>query len=59
MPTRTIYLSDDLDGAVRAVAEAMDGDENRSTVIQEALREHPSVRAALDGRDVNPEAADA
>jgi len=61
MPTRTIYLSDDLDGAVRAVAEAMDGDENRSTVIQEALREHPSVRAALgeDAADVDPEAADA
>jgi len=61
MPTRTIYLSDDLDGAVRAVAEAMDGDENRSTVIQEALREHPSVRAALgEGEaDVDPEAADA
>jgi len=53
MPTRTIYLSDDLDGAVRAVAEAMDGDENRSTVIQEA---DPAVEAidAMSSETLNP-----
>jgi|GEM_PF-6245274 predicted transcriptional regulator len=47
MPVRTIYLSDDLDAAVTAVAEAMDGDDNRSTAIQNALRKDPAIRAAL------------
>jgi predicted transcriptional regulator len=47
MPVRTIYLSDDLDAAVNAVAEAMDGDDNRSTAIQNALRKDPAIRAAL------------
>jgi len=57
MPVRTIYLSDDLDAAVTAVAEAMDGDDNRSTAIQNALRKDPAIRAALgDGEDL--EAAD-
>jgi predicted transcriptional regulator len=57
MPVRTIYLSDDLDAAVTAVAEAMDGDDNRSTAIQNALRKDPAIQAALgDGEDL--EAAD-
>jgi predicted transcriptional regulator len=47
MPVRTIYLPDDLDAAVTAVAEAMDGDDNRSTAIQNALRKDPAIRAAL------------
>jgi predicted transcriptional regulator len=57
MPVRTIYLSDDLDAAVNAVAEAMDGDDNRSTAIQNALRKDPTIQAALgDSEDL--EAAD-
>lgn len=45
MPVRSVYLPDDLDDAVTVEAAERGDDENRSNVIQDALRAYDGVDA--------------